>query len=91
MCGFLCTPQYWQDNNCTDRIERESKRLGNITNVTGTILRWDIFDLFDNIKWHSKDMDCTHHCYVPEVYDAAFERLELLVGPLMSKFKDNYE
>jgi len=81
--------QYWMDNNCPDKIEREKDRLGNETNITGTILRWNIFDLFDNTKWHSKDMDCTHHCYVPTLYDNAFERLELLLTPLMFRF-ENY-
>ena len=86
---LLLIQQYWLDNNCTERIEREKMRLGNKTNVTGTILRWNIFDLFDNPKWHNQDMDCTHHCYVPSLYDSAFERLELLVAPLISRFKNN--
>ena len=80
--------QYWLDNNCTERITQEMNRLGDSSHVTGTILRWNIFDLFDNTKWHTSDMDCTHHCYVPSLYDTAFERLELLIAPMVTKFKD---
>ncbi|KAL3793881.1 hypothetical protein HJC23_002128 [Cyclotella cryptica] len=81
--------KYWLDNNCTERVEREKRRLNNDTTVTGSILRWNIFNLFENIKWHSKDMDCSHFCYIPSLFDNAFERLELLVAPLVAQFKDN--
>ena len=81
--------KYWLDNKCTDRVEREKNRLKNDTTANGSILRWNIFDLFGNIKWHSKDMDCSHFCYVPTLYDNVFERLELLLAPSVSEFKDN--
>lgn len=47
----FCFEKYWLDNNCTERVEHEKKRLNNETTATGSILCWNIFDLFDNIKW----------------------------------------
>lgn len=88
-CHNFGFEKYWLDNNCTERIEHEMNRLNNETTATGSILRWDVFNLFDNVKWHSQDMDCSHFCYIPTLYDNAFERLELLVAPLLSGFKDN--
>ena len=63
---YQTTFKFWNDNNCTKRIEREQLRLSNFSggigehgdHVTGTIHRWNIFNLFDVEWWHSKDMDC---------------------------------
>ena len=51
-------------------------------NITGTILKWNIADIFDEPLWHFDQADCSHFCYVPPLYEAAFERLELLLPPL---------
>mmetsp|Transcript_8792 Transcript_8792/g.19705 ORF Transcript_8792/g.19705 Transcript_8792/m.19705 type:complete len:395 (-) Transcript_8792:303-1487(-) len=72
---------FWRVNNCTERIESERSE-----SVTGTIFRWSIFNLFDVEWWHSKDMDCSHVCYIPPLFEAAFERLELLLSPLLASF-----
>ncbi|MCP4746578.1 MAG: hypothetical protein GY874_10640 [Desulfobacteraceae bacterium] len=82
---------FWRDNGCTEQIERELSRLSNLNgieerHVIGTIFRWSIFDLFDVTRWHSKDMDCSHFCYIPPLFEAAFERLELLLLPLLASF-----
>mmetsp|Transcript_31461 Transcript_31461/g.64155 ORF Transcript_31461/g.64155 Transcript_31461/m.64155 type:complete len:104 (+) Transcript_31461:341-652(+) len=50
----------------------------------GTILRWNIADLFDNHLWHIRRMDCSHWCYIPQLFDAAFERLDLLLGTILN-------
>ena len=85
--------KFWRDNNCTEHIERERLRLISLSgteekqvSVTGTILRWSIFDLFDERRWHSNDSDCSHFCYIPSLFEAAFERLELLLSPLLASF-----
>jgi hypothetical protein len=63
---------------CKERLERV-RRVNSI--VTGTILRWNVYDLFDVPSWHAGPNDCTHYCYVPSLYEAAFERLLLLLPP----------
>ena len=86
---------FWRRNNCTDDIDRERSRLGNSSaatpggrgkNVTGIIHRWRIFDLFDIPTVHSKDGDCTHVCYAPQLWEATFERLFLLLEPSLTSF-----
>lgn len=84
---------FWRANNSTERILREKQRLSNLggnkeshAEVTGTILRWNVFDIFDVEWWHSKDMDCSHYGYIPPLFEAAFERLELLISPLLASF-----
>ena len=85
--------KFWSDNNCTEHISNELLRLSNFSSVankeasvTGEIFCWDIFDLFDVTSWHSKDLDCSHVCYIPQLFEAAFKRLELLVSPLIASF-----
>ena len=73
--------KFWRDNN----IERERMRLGD-SNVTGDILRWRIFDLFDVLRWHKDDFDCSHYCFVPPLFEAAFERLRLLLTPSLAEW-----
>lgn len=69
--------KYYVDSQCCEkRLERYNK--GNGT-VTGTILRWNIADLFDEPQWHASTGDCSHFCYIPALYEAAFERLDLLL------------
>ena len=62
---------YTTEKCCDNRLERLKSGNGN---VTGTILRWEIADLFDVPQWHADDMDCSHFCYVPSLYESAFER-----------------
>ena len=76
--------KFWRDNNCM-LTERERMRLGN-SNVTGEILQWRIFDLFDVTSWHKDDLDCSHFCFVPPLFEAAFERLRLLLLPSLAPF-----
>ena len=70
---------YLKENNCTKRLERFTKEGGSSL-TTGTILRWNIADLFDVPQWHHGD--CSHFCYVMPVYEAAFERLLYLLPSL---------
>jgi hypothetical protein len=63
---------------CEERLER-FRRVNPI--VTGSILRWNVADLFDVPSWHAGPDDCSHFCYVPSLYEAAFERLLLLLPP----------
>ena len=67
---------YTTEKCCDNRLERLKSGNGN---VTGTIMRWEIADLFDVPQWHVDDMDCSHFCYVPSLYESAFERLILLL------------
>jgi hypothetical protein len=74
---------YLEKNCCKKRLERlERLRDQGDANVTATILRWEIADLFDVPSWHRADMDCKHFCYIPALFEAAFERLDLLIPPL---------
>ncbi|KAL7516579.1 hypothetical protein ACHAWX_001578 [Stephanocyclus meneghinianus] len=68
---------YWVANNLTVELDRTKHDKAN---VTGSILLWQLFDLFDVPVWHSSNGDCSHFCYVPALYEAAFQRLELLLG-----------
>mmetsp|Transcript_18160 Transcript_18160/g.39515 ORF Transcript_18160/g.39515 Transcript_18160/m.39515 type:complete len:602 (+) Transcript_18160:168-1973(+) len=71
--------KFFSDNNFTRHMERfrggDDGKDSNL--VTGKILRWNIADLFDVGQWHISD--CSHYCYVPPLYEAAFERLLLLL------------
>jgi hypothetical protein len=69
------------EHNCTARLARFQDRVESI--VTGRILRWNIADLFDVPDWHSTNGDCSHFCYVMPLYEAAFERLDLLLSTLV--------
>eukprot|EP00804_Cyclotella_cryptica_P021683 CCRYP_018273-RA/>CCRYP_018273-RA protein AED:0.34 eAED:0.34 QI:1694/1/1/1/0/0/2/1/567 len=68
---------YWVANNLTTELEYAKRER---SNVTGSILLWHLFDLFDVPMWHPSNIDCSHFCYVPALYEAAFLRLELLLG-----------
>ena len=69
--------KYYKDSNCCqERLKRLEKGEAS---VTGTILRWQIADLFDVATWHVASNDCSHFCFVPALYEAAFERLEPLL------------
>ena len=94
---------YWVKNNLKSELEH-AKHMN--PNVTGNILEWPLFDLFDVPMWHAKgkscrpvrfichvasiqpsyhhkfivDDDCSHYCYVPALYEAAFQRLDLLLS-----------
>ena len=70
---------YIEKKCCLKRLER--LKQGDAS-VTATVLRWDLTDLFDVPFWHSSDGDCSHFCYIPALYEAAFERLDLLIPPL---------
>jgi len=82
---------FWRANNCTEPMEREQLRLSTLNSTeerhaTGTIYRWNIFDLFDITQWHAKDLDCSHFCYIPPLFEASFHRLELLLSPLLASW-----
>jgi hypothetical protein len=47
---------------CEERLER-FRRVNPI--VTGSILQWNVADLFDIPSWHAGPGDCSHFCYVP--------------------------
>ncbi len=51
----------------------------------GVVLRWLIADLFDNYLWHPENRDCSHYCYVPQLFDAAFHRMVLLLGERLKR------
>lgn len=72
------------ENNCTKQLNKRF-RGGDDSNSTlrgGKILRWNIDNLFDHAQWHVSDDDCSHFCYVPPMYEAAFERLDMLLPEL---------
>ena len=71
------------EQNCTARLARFQADHNEGSIVTGRILRWNIADLFDVPEWHSGKGDCSHFCYVPPLYEAAFERLDLLLPTLV--------
>ncbi|KAL7552226.1 hypothetical protein ACHAWF_016996, partial [Thalassiosira exigua] len=72
--------RHLSEHNCTGRLGRYREMRAN---ATGRILRWDVADLFDVPRWHAGlGGDCSHFCYVPPLFEAAFERLELLLPPL---------
>ncbi|KAL7540222.1 hypothetical protein ACHAXR_009953 [Thalassiosira sp. AJA248-18] len=71
---------YTNERCCEKRLER--LKNGNAT-VSGTILRWNIADIFDVPLWHASGSDCSHFCYVPALYETAFERLRFLLPPTM--------
>lgn len=64
-------------NNVTKLLERYKTKRSEL--IKGTILRWNIADLFDVPQWHHGGGDCSHFCYVMPLYEAAFERLEMLL------------
>ncbi|KAL7534598.1 hypothetical protein ACHAXR_005984 [Thalassiosira sp. AJA248-18] len=78
--------KFWRDNNSTEHMERERSRLANLSRIEGKIFRWSLFNLFDVISWHSADLDCSHVCYVPQLFEAAFERLELVLSLPLAHF-----
>ena len=51
--------------------------------VSGEILRWNTFDIFDVPSWHTKNNDCSHFCYVPALYETALERLGILLSTFL--------
>lgn len=71
--------KYWLKNNLTGDIEAFNRRKDNDT-VAGKIYRWNIYDLFDVATWHTSNDDCTHFCFVPQLFEAAFHRLDLLLS-----------
>jgi hypothetical protein len=79
---FYSVYSYWLRNNLTKEVE-DFTRQHNAT-VVGKILRWNIYDLFDQYTLHSEDIDCTHFCFVPWMFDAAFHRLNLMLSAFSS-------
>ena len=45
---------YWIANNLTAELKHAQKVNPTYPNVTGTILRWELFDLFDVPMWHAQ-------------------------------------
>mmetsp|Transcript_7134 Transcript_7134/g.13411 ORF Transcript_7134/g.13411 Transcript_7134/m.13411 type:complete len:154 (+) Transcript_7134:2-463(+) len=68
------TYQFRISNNLTAWVDERDDPV-----KKGTIFRWNIADLFDNHLWHHTIFDCSHYCYVPQLFDEAFKRLELLL------------
>eukprot|EP00037_Helgoeca_nana_P009617 m.84135 g.84135 ORF g.84135 m.84135 type:complete len:317 (-) comp19690_c0_seq2:9-959(-) len=66
---------FWQEQNYTAAVVRERDRV-----TTGRVYWWPIFDLFaPHWYFHANDKDCLHYCYFLGPFDAAFERLTLLI------------
>ena len=42
---------------------------------SGRIYWWPLFDVFDVPSWHKNDVDCSHFCFIPQLYEAGFSRL----------------
>jgi hypothetical protein len=72
---------YWIANNMTEelKLHEDDEPI-----VTGTIHNWPLFDLFNTPMWHFNAVDCTHFCYIPALYEEAFERLDLLLSEISS-------
>lgn len=75
------------ENNCTKQLNKRYFTGNNDSNSSttlrgGKILRWNIDNLFDHPQWHVGDTDCSHFCYIPPMYEAAFERLDMLLPEL---------
>ena len=45
---------YWVANNLTAELDHAQKMNPTHPNVTGTILRWELFDLFNVPMWHAQ-------------------------------------
>ena len=41
---------------------------------------WPLFDLFDVPTWHHSDKDCSHFCFIPQLYDEGFSRLSAILN-----------
>lgn len=86
---------WWQHHNFTETAAREATRVSK-----GRVYWWPIFDLFNPFwAFHAGDSDCTHYCYILGPFDAAIERLTVVLtaadrdrgGPQPSTAKDNWE
>ena len=66
------------DNNLTSKADELKSQYPGGT-VEGSILYWDIASLFNVAEWHHDDGDCSHFCYVPNLYEEAFRRLDWLL------------
>ena len=80
----------WMANNMTDELERHADAEAI---ATGTIHNWPLFDLFNTPMWHSDQAvigccDCTHFCYIPTLFEEAFERLDLLLSEISSNSRN---
>ena len=69
--------RFYVGSRCCE--ERRQRLENEEDNVKARIRRWNIADIFDVSEWHVANSDCSHFCYVPQLYDTAFERLLLLL------------
>ena len=84
--------QWWRTNNYTAQLEhyaatttKKKNKLKTTENedekVVGEVWEWKVFDLFDEAyEFHSSLGDCTHFCFVPELFNAAFETLRRVLA-----------
>ena len=69
------------ENNVTIKAEALKKKYETEEGMAkGNILHWSIADLFNVPEWHASDTDCSHYCYIPAIYEAAFSRLNWLLA-----------
>ena len=81
--------QWWRTNNYTVQLsEWERQSTANAardphreeSDVVGVVWKWPLFHLFDQAwEYHASPQDCTHYCYVPELFNAALESLRLVL------------
>lgn len=73
--------KFLTDNNVTSKAEAMKKKYETTGGMAkGDILYWSIADLFSVPEWHTEDKDCSHYCYIPALYEEAFERLNWLLA-----------
>ena len=71
---------WWRANNYTAQLAAENSRQNTIARgALGVVWKWPLFHLFDGAWEYHLTNDCTHFCYVPELFNAAFETLRLVL------------
>ena len=72
--------QWWRTNKYTAQLEHyavtKKKKKKKENELVGEVWEWPVFELFDEAyEFHSSLGDCTHYCFVPELFNAAYETL----------------
>ena len=71
--------QWWRTNKYTAQLEHYAvtkKKKKKENELVGEVWEWPVFELFDEAyEFHSSLGDCTHYCFVPELFNAAYETL----------------
>ena len=87
--GYLeSLKHYWQ----TENDKNGSKYAGELADLktnpkqtSGKVYWWPIYDIFDRFyDWHHSNKDCTHFCFTIGPFDAAMERLGLIIADAVS-------